>query len=340
MSIKQCLGCGSPLQTTDPETRGYAKSMDNDYCQSCFRLKHYRDFKRVKARVDDGSTLEFIEAFNGTIFWVLDIMHLNQSLHPGLLRSLRNKRVVLLVNKRDLLPQSVSDNKLEQSIMRALKDEAVQLEEIIFVSALKRSTLEPLLGYIEESECAFVGCVNAGKSSLLNQLLGREDLSVSPVASTTADVIQIETGLNSIFDTPGLSVATSLADKLSDEALVLLSPKKTIKPTVFQLYEKQTLIFGNLGAITITPTSTLNVISYLPITVKRVKPERRDANLVLKSDIEISNPVYKQRKWPKMADKIDIEIFDLGFISIQGETQSIETYFDESAEIIIRKALI
>lgn len=338
--MKQCLGCGSPLQSQNKEGRGYALSVDHDYCQSCFRLRHYRDFKRVKAQVDDGATLEFIQSFKGHIVWVLDIMHLEQSLHPGLLRSLRNKSVVLLVNKRDLLSQAVSDGKLKNNIMRQLKGEDIQLSEIIFASALKAKSLQGLHPYLEDAPCAFVGCVNAGKSSVLNTLLGKDDLSVSPVASTTADVVEIQTDDVVVYDTPGLSTETKLTEKLSDEALVMLSPQKTIKPQVFQIYEKQTLILGNLGAITVDPVKTVNIISYLPFPLKRVKPDRLDANLELEHDFMIEDPKYRNRKWPHNEKNIDIEIFDIGFINIQGEAKSIESKLDVTAEAVYRKALI
>ena len=338
--MKQCLGCGSPLQNQDKEGRGYALSVDHDYCQSCFRLRHYRDFKRVKAQVDDGSTLEFIQSFKGHIIWVLDVMHLNQSLHPGLLRSLRGKSVLLLVNKRDLLSQAVSDGKLKQNIMRQLKDEDIQLNDLIFASALKPKSLQDLHDYIADAPCAFVGCVNAGKSSVLNTLLGNDDLSVSPVASTTADVVKIETEDYTVYDTPGLSTETKLSEKLSDEALVMLSPHKTIKPQVFQIYEKQTLILGNLGAITVDPVKTVNIVSYLPFPLKRVKPERMDANLELEHDFMVEDVKYRNRKWPHNDANIDIEIFDIGFINIQGQCKSIESKLDITAEAVYRKALI
>ncbi len=338
--MKQCLGCGSPLQIQNKDERGYALSMDHDYCQSCFRLRHYRDFKRVKAQVDDGSTLEFIQGFKGHIIWVLDIMHLNQSLHSGLLRSLRNKSVVLLVNKRDLLTQAVSDGKLKQNIMRQLKGEDIALSDIIFASALKPKSLQALTPYLEDAPCAFVGCVNAGKSSVLNAYLGKEDLSVSPVASTTADVVKIISDDLEVYDTPGLSTETELTHKFNDFTLVQLSPHKTIKPQVFQLYEKQTLILGNLGALTIDPVKTVNVVSYLPFGLKRVKPERMDANLELDHEFMIENPEYRNRKWPHHEKDIDIEIFDVGFINIQGECRLIETKLDKTAEAVYRKALI
>lgn len=338
--MKQCLGCGSQLQINEKDGRGFAASMDHDYCQSCFRLRHYRDFKRVKAKVDDGATLEFIQEFKGHIIWVLDIMHLNQSLHRGLLRSLRGKSVLLLVNKRDLLTQAVSNGKLKQNIMRQLKGEEIQLSDIIFASARKAASLDGLKPYIEDAPCAFVGCVNAGKSSVLNTLLGKDDLSVSPVASTTADVLKLSAEDYEVYDTPGLSTETLLSEKLSDEALVMLSPQKTIKPQVFQIYEKQTLIIGNLGAITVDPVKTVNIISYLPFPLKRVKPDRLEANLALEHDFMINEPKYRKRTWPHHEKAMDIEIFDIGFINIQGECKAIESVLDVTAEAVYRKALI
>ena len=109
---------------------------------------------------------------------------------------------------------------------------------------------------------------------------------------------------------------------------------------VFQIYEKQTLLLGNLGAITVDPVKTINVVSYLPFTIKRIKPERMDANLALDHEFMIEDPKYKNRTWPHDVKNMDLEIFDIGFISIQGECKSIETKMDESAELIYRKAII
>jgi hypothetical protein len=38
--IRKCAGCGLPL-STDPNNLAYTPNLDFDYCQRCFRLKHY-----------------------------------------------------------------------------------------------------------------------------------------------------------------------------------------------------------------------------------------------------------------------------------------------------------
>lgn len=340
MKQKKCLGCGVLLQNSAKELPGFVQKLDQDYCQSCFRLKHYRDFKRVKQDVDTNETNVFIENFKGHIFWVVDIMHLHQSLHQGLIRSLNQKNVVLLINKRDLLPNSVSDNKLKQGIQSILKDYHIRLQEVLFVSANKRQTLEPLLPYIMDAPCAFVGCVNAGKSSLLNTLLKDDTLSVSPVSSTTAGIIKLENEHFELYDTPGILSETPLVNKFTEKNLIQLAPSKTIKPNVHQIYQKQAIMLGNLGYIELEPQTKVNVVSYLPFSVKRVKPDRAEANLKIDHEFMIENPKYRQRTWRIDHHRIDIEIFDVGFISIQGELKTLKTVMDKEADIIIRKALI
>lgn len=340
MKEKKCMGCGITLQTHDKDAPGYIRDIAQDFCQSCFRLRHYRDFKRVRQDVDSAQTTEFIESFNGHIFWVMDIMHLNQSLHSGLIRALTNKNVVLLVNKRDLLPNSVSDHKLKHSIMRQLKEYHVSLQEVLFVSAKRRQSLEGILPYLMDAPVAFVGLINAGKSSLLNTLLKDDTLSVSPISSTTAGIIKIESDVYEVYDTPGFVKESKLVDKFTEKNIVQLAPQKPIKPTVIQIYEKQAIVLGNLGYIVVDPVDTINFVSYLPIKIKRVKDSRAEANLKLEHDFMIINPKYRKRNWPTKENRIDLEIFDIGFVSIQGKLKTLETVFDQDAEIILRKAII
>lgn len=335
-----CKGCGALLQTEIKDERGYAKALNHEYCQSCFRLRHYNDFKHVRADVNDGDILQFLETFEGTVFWIIDLMNINQSMHPGLMRTLMNKKVVLLANKRDLLPKQVNKTKLTHGLMRAMKDFPLKFEEIQFVTAKKRDTLTGILPYLEKGNVAFVGAVNAGKSSILNTLLGQDDLSVSPVASTTADVIEIKVNDYTLYDTPGLQNESKLTHVLSDDSLLLIAPQKRLKPQVFQIYEKQSIVIADLGTITIDPVKNCQVVVYLPLAAKRIKPDRIENNLKNATLKLLEEPNYRRRTWPKQKYDVDLEFFDLGFINIQGEFKILETYFDKNVEIIYRRALI
>ncbi|CAM3580417.1 GTPase [Erysipelothrix urinaevulpis] len=336
----KCQGCGEILQTENPQERGYAKAIEHQFCQSCFRLKNYRDFKHVRAEVNDSDVLDFIQSFEGTIFWIIDLLNINQSMHPGLMRSLVDKNVVLLGNKRDLYPQSLSDTKLLHALMREMNQFPLSFMEVQFVSAKKRETLQGILPYLEHGDIAFVGAVNAGKSSLLNALLGKDTLSVSPVASTTAQVMEIKVNDYTLYDTPGLQNESKLSHHLNDEDLLSLAPQKTMKPQVYQIYEKQSLVIGNIGSITIEPIDQVQVIAYVPVVTKRVKPERVDANFKQAKEMVIDNATYRKRIWPKADHNVDLEIFDIGFFNIKGKYKLLETNFDKNVEIVFRRAMI
>ena len=43
MSNKICKGCGVVLQSSDAAAIGYTPKMEADYCQRCFRIRHYDD---------------------------------------------------------------------------------------------------------------------------------------------------------------------------------------------------------------------------------------------------------------------------------------------------------
>ena len=40
---KYCKGCGVRLQDEDREAIGYTPNLEKDYCQRCFRIRHYDD---------------------------------------------------------------------------------------------------------------------------------------------------------------------------------------------------------------------------------------------------------------------------------------------------------
>ena len=43
MMTKYCKGCGVRLQDEDREAIGYTPNLEKDYCQRCFRIRHYDD---------------------------------------------------------------------------------------------------------------------------------------------------------------------------------------------------------------------------------------------------------------------------------------------------------
>ena len=52
---KECLGCGSVLQTESPGKGGFVKSSVYDkssYCERCFKIKHYGEYSVLDKKID------------------------------------------------------------------------------------------------------------------------------------------------------------------------------------------------------------------------------------------------------------------------------------------------
>ena len=87
----RCIGCGSIIQTEDPNGLGYTpksalekgKETGELYCQRCFRLRHYNEIAPVSLTDDDFlRLLNQIRDANALIVYVVDGFEFNSGLTP------------------------------------------------------------------------------------------------------------------------------------------------------------------------------------------------------------------------------------------------------------------
>jgi tRNA modification GTPase len=106
----------------------------------------------------------------------------------------------------------------EANISASLTDTLTQLRELLNVSVHCESTIDlPAVG--------IAGVSNAGKSTLLNKLLGRQRSIVSNKRKTTRDVLTGETIIENcrciLFDCAGLTIhAETILDELAQQAAI------------------------------------------------------------------------------------------------------------------------
>ncbi|MED3563205.1 ribosome biogenesis GTPase YqeH, partial [Bacillus xiapuensis] len=257
-----CMGCGVKVQTENPSELGYAPkaALDKEIliCQRCFRLKHYNEVQDVSLTDDD-----FLKILNGLgqtdalIVMLVDIFDFNGSWLPGLHRFVGNNKVLLVGNKVDLLPKSVKHHKLINWMKHESRELGLRPEDILLVSAAKGHYIKEAAAVIDEmrrgKDVYVVGCTNVGKSTFINRIIkevtGEEDvITTSHFPGTTLDIIQIplDDG-KSLIDTPGIINHHQMAHFVDKRDLKVITPKKEIKPKVFQLNEGQTLFFGGLA---------------------------------------------------------------------------------------------
>ena len=168
-SEKYCLGCGVKLQDENVLGEGYTTSIEKDYCQRCFRIKNYGEYQVVTKSNDE--YLEILKSVGKTkdlVLYIADLLNIEEDINK--IRDIIPNKMILILNKRDILPKSVNENKL----IDYFKDNNV-FDKVIVISSEKNYNIDYLLKQIKlyqtTNNVYVVGHTNAGKSTLINKLL-------------------------------------------------------------------------------------------------------------------------------------------------------------------------
>ncbi|WP_078597253.1 ribosome biogenesis GTPase YqeH [Evansella clarkii] len=361
-----CSGCGVSIQTEDPKQLGYTPSAALErevvICQRCFKLKHYNEVQDVSLTDDDFlKILNEIGSRDALIVKLVDIFDFDGSWLPGLHRFAGKNKVLLVGNKVDLLPKSVKRNKLTNWMKERSKEYGLKAEEVHLMSAATGEGVIETANLIEEHrkgrDVYVVGSTNVGKSTFINRLLkefGAEDefmITTSNIPGTTLDMIDVplDDG-SSLYDTPGIINHHQMAHLLDKKELKVISPKKEIKPKVFQLGDGQTLFLGGLARVDFVQGSDMSFVCYVSndLNIHRTKLEKAD-ELYEKHLGELLTPPFKKnkddfpeftaREWKLQNEKQDIVISGLGWITVHGKGAFVKTYAPKGVHVTIRPSI-
>lgn len=366
----QCIGCGAYLQTEDKSRSGYTpsavleKNMETGelYCQRCFRLRHYNEVQDVELTDDDfRRMLDEIGETKALIVYVVDMLDFNGSLIPGFHRYIGNNPVILVGNKRDLLPKSLKENRMIHWMKQQAAEAALHPQDVLVTSAVKKEAVEEVLKKIEKyrlgRDVYVVGVTNVGKSTLVNQIISiaaevENVITTSYFPGTTLGKIEIplEDG-KKLIDTPGIIQPEQMAHFLNKKDLSLLMPKKEVKPKVYQLNQQQTLFFGGLSRIDfLKGEDKQSFVCYMPnqIPIHRTKLENADSVYEKNKGSLLSPPTGEaaetfpslRRHEFKIKEKSDIVFSGLGWVTIDKPNTIVAAWAPEGAGVFIRKALI
>ena len=361
-----CIGCGVSLQTERAGELGYAphSALDKEeiICQRCFRLRHYNEVQDVELTDQDFlNILHDIGKTNSLIVKIIDIFDFNGSWIPGLKRIVGNNPVLLVGNKVDLLPKSTNKNKLTSWMRAQAKELGLKPVDVLLVSGAKGQFMAEALDRIESlrdgKDVYVVGCTNVGKSTFINRVIkeaaGGEDLiTTSHVPGTTLDIIKIplDDGKN-LIDTPGVINHHQMAHFISKQDLKVITPKKEIKPRVYQLNEAQTLFFGGLARFDYVKGGRRSIICYMAnsLDIHRTKFEKADELyknhvgelLQPPGEKELAHfPALVRHEFKIKSDKMDIVFSGLGWITIKEQGAQIAAYAPKGVSVFLRPSLI
>ncbi len=259
----RCFGCGAPIQNTNPNLTGFLPRRiaegETPLCQRCYRLQHYgEDVPNPNFSSEYRKVMDEAKKNHSLIVYVVDLFAFESSLILSAFDYMKACPLLVIANKRDVLPRNVDDNKLIKFVEDKLKEYELTPEKIIISSAYKNLNLDAMIREINRlrngKNVYFVGASSVGKSSLINSFLKvyknetKTFISTSPYPGTTLDVIKVPLDEKSFFyDTPGILVENSIFAHIDRNAMKYVIPRREIQPRTFQINDQQSLLIGGIA---------------------------------------------------------------------------------------------
>lgn len=257
--MTKCIGCGIKLQTEDKTKLGYTPDLTKKLCQRCFKLKNYNMLINDGVNIDNNKLISNINKTNAFVFFLVDFLNIdNEAIN--LYKSIKCNKV-MVITKEDIIPKNIIKDRLVDNIKNIY-----EINEDVILTSTKYpknvSNIESIA--LKNKKVLFAGFTNAGKSSLINKMVGSE-ITVSSKENTTQDFIKLKVDGVEIFDVPGF-ISNIKRDVVC---------KSIIKPKTYQLPSKHYLEFNG---VKLNVSEESNITLYLPseIEVKR----RRENNSV------------------------------------------------------------
>lgn len=361
----KCFGCGAIIQNENEKHIGYvpksAMNHESVLCQRCFQLKNYHKLQETHLTKDDFlSILQEIGEKDCLIVYMIDLFDYNGSLIQGLMRHVAYNDVLVLANKRDILPKSVKERKLEHWVRRQLKEEGIKPLDVIITSGKKNMNLDLIYDRIDElrnhRDVYVVGVTNVGKSTFINALLkhyadveNQNLITVSEFPGTTLNLIEIPLDEHAtLYDTPGIINESQMTHLLNPNDIKKVIPQTELKPMVYQLQSEQTLYFGGLARIDYILGDTASFVCYFSKNLKIHRTKTVKANdlynrhQALQYEIESIETIDQMKTYefslPK--GKCDIVISGLGFITVNANGGKVKVIVPPLISVMLREAII
>lgn len=228
--MTKCVGCGIKLQEKDKNELGYTPNLNNELCERCFKLKNYNILTNKGINIDNDKLINKINELNTCVLFLVDFINLDSEVIDAY-KKIKSKKI-LIITKADIIPKNIKYQKLIQNIKNIYDIK----EDLILTSSKTKLNIKTITKIcLEEKNICLAGFTNAGKSSLINALVG-SDITVSKKSNTTQDFIKLNVNGITIYDAPGFM------SNINRENI----PKSIIRPITYQFPSRHYLLIQDI----------------------------------------------------------------------------------------------
>lgn len=363
--IKRCAHCGVVLQNKNKEKRGYI-GIDFEnypqesilYCDNCFNQMQINAVNVSQSVSQDVLyILRDAIATDALIVYVVDLFLHNGSLKKELINKIKRNDILVIGSKRDLLPEKASDETIAKFIKDAFVEAGVEPVDVLLVSASKNYQIdllkEEIKKYRKKHDVYVIGSSLSGKSTMIDKLLmNYENKTRKPIHSeiypgTNSKVMHIPLdNSTSLYELPGLELDDTVIGIVEKNLWKYIIPKKEIKARKIRLSEKETIVVGGLGAISLEEGKTTEMSAYFSEAVEikkmaskstdlffRTNLVRRDLRPVSELITSFMNFDLYEITMPDDNLRHDIGVKGLGFFSFKGQGQTFRCLLPRGAAV-------
>ena len=371
--LQRCYHCGALLQTEDPSKEGYiSPDIIEKYpeglllCNNCYKTEKFSNNPQEATFDEDYTTiLKEIHAKKSLVVYVVDLFSFEGSFINKIIELLDGVDVLVVANKRDLLPPDVNDDELKEYVAHRLRVAKFKVVDTVITSTSNGYNLNEMFNlitkYSNERDVYFVGASTSGKSALISEFLKQYLNNTSKMIVTyTFDKTHLRgiripiTNKTYIYETPGTSIDNSILSKVERPVFNAITPKKTVEAKKMSLTKDTCLLFGSLACIEMLSKEKTQTYVYTSnkVEVKAHKSIVGDnskyiANVFSKGSLKPASEKIKSIKdFDVYEFQIteeggrDIGILGLGWINFNGNKQSFRVYVPKGVYVYTTRSKI
>ncbi|MGM9873618.1 MAG: hypothetical protein ACI31G_01690 [Bacilli bacterium] len=326
--VLRCNKCGVILQGLDPDKKGYipTRILEREnlsthvlYCDDCFEEVKLLNASSLDNNINE-QTLRILDdavATDALIIWVVDSFSFVGSFKADLVKKIKGLKLVVLVTKFDLFPQSVKKDHLEQYVKDRFNEVGLEPLTIKILDTLdsynSEETLEPLHEIRRGHDVFMIGTTMSGKTTIINSAMKifnnktRWNIKTEAYQGTNLKVLEIPLSNSSFFyELPGLSLDNSTISKVEKEVQKLIIPHKKIKVTPIALKPGDGVMAGGICSLELIEGEPTTFKAYTSEAIEFKKAPTNKMNDIFKDNLRkrLVRPVSDQ-----LLNFVDFDVF-------------------------------